>query len=599
MISLQRASPRRCGRPLVPAACASVLLGALALVSLRAPLVGPSGASADEQQLVFAGPAMASPNLTAVREQVLPLVTDAVVAAGNRSGEVGDRLLRAATSIATAHNWSEAERDRIDELAIRANESYTDLVSQAVEQVQNVAWWLGGWIDPMPQRRNLRSRLQSLITLQSRLRGVAISLSWVSESDSFTLVAGEVDGRKVSPDDVFLFGSGTKPFTACAIMRAAEAGRLKIDGLAAPLVDEGLRRLGSAATLGKLFGPRAARVTIRHLLHMSSGLADFDYPEFDNWLLEAGNANTTHSPLEFLLGAASVRPSFLCDPGECVTYSSTNYVLLGFVLLSLQPDTPNIGGGPVPAGQAEGGAAGRRQGQIPSGGPPLWWDMPEMRGVLPEDPARNLSFPRSKFLSRGPISEATTIFGRHGKPTLWPLDNDHVIDIGAQDASILGWVCGNLASTTAEVARFFWELLVEGTIVSEESVRIMSDLEPLGLGWGRGHISYGAGLMLKQTSWAHSASLGEWGAYLGHGGNTYGFLSEQVRRAPPPWNRQGARPAPLRHHPAPDALPALAPWNRQGARPASQRRHSNLTPPSLPSPCNVLLRQRQPPFPPF
>jgi CubicO group peptidase (beta-lactamase class C family) len=29
-------------------------------------------------------------------------------------------------------------------------------------------------------------------------------------------------------------------------------------------------------------------ITVRHLLHMSSGLADFDYPEFDNALLKAG-----------------------------------------------------------------------------------------------------------------------------------------------------------------------------------------------------------------------------------------------------------------------------------------------------------------------
>jgi hypothetical protein len=268
------------------------LLGALALVSLCGPLGGPSAAEAhaqpQAQRLVVGRPvSMASPNLTAVRERVLPMVTGAVAAAGNRSGEVGDRLLRTATRIA-ARNWSAAERDRIDDLASRANESYTDLVSRTVAQVQNIAWWFGGWVDPLPQRRNLRGRLQSLIALQSRLRGVAISLSWVSRHERFTLVAGEVDGRKVSPDDVFLFGSGTKPYTACAIMRAAEAGMLTIDGPAAPLVDEGLRRLGSAATLGKLFGPRAAGITVRHLLHMSSGLADFDYPEFDNALLKAG-----------------------------------------------------------------------------------------------------------------------------------------------------------------------------------------------------------------------------------------------------------------------------------------------------------------------
>ena len=112
-----------------------------------------------------------------------------------------------------------------------------------------------------------------------------------------------------------------------------------------------------------------------------------------------GNANATHSPVEFVLGAAAVKPPFVCDPGKCVSYSSTNYVLLGLVLLALQPtggsmQTPVIG--PMPA----------------HGGSPAWWDMTELRSILPKDPERNLSFPRSTFLSRGPISEATTIFGR-------------------------------------------------------------------------------------------------------------------------------------------------------------------------------------------
>jgi len=61
----------------------------------------------------------------------------------------------------------------------------------------------------MPQERDLRERLQACISLHSRLRGVAISLSWVSETDTFTLVAGEVDGRKARFSfRVELFSSG-------------------------------------------------------------------------------------------------------------------------------------------------------------------------------------------------------------------------------------------------------------------------------------------------------------------------------------------------------------------------------------------------------
>lgn len=58
----------------------------------------------------------------------------------------------------------------------------------------------------------------------------------------------------------------------------------------------------------------------------------------------------------------------------------------------------------------------------------------------------------------------------------------------------------------------------------------MKDAVPLNVGWAKGYISYGAGLMIQQTSRKPSAyppRLSDWGAYLGHGGDTYGFLSEQ------------------------------------------------------------------------
>jgi len=379
-------------------------------------------------------------------------------------------------------------------VAATSNESYYfNVVEQAAAAAETAAWWLGGWYDTEPSVSNLRERLESFIRLQSKLRGVAISLSWVSASENFTLVAGEWKGRKVTEDDIFLFGSGTKPYTAVGVMRAVEAGRVGLDDAAAPLVDKALRRVGANTTLAALFGPRARLVTLRQLLHMSSGIADFDYPAFDDALLQAGVAKRVHTPLEFVLGAAAVKPPFICEPGSCVSYSSTNYVLLGLVLLALDESAQ------------------------------AWYEL-DQKALLGggADP-----LPRSSFLTTGPISDSTTLFGKHGKPSLWPLGRRGQVDIGAQDASILGWVCGNLASTTGEVAQFFWELLIERSILRHDTIEAMAELEPLGLGWGRGHIAYGLGLMLKQTSWARGARYGEWGTYLGHGGNTYGFLSEQ------------------------------------------------------------------------
>jgi CubicO group peptidase (beta-lactamase class C family) len=48
-----------------------------------------------------------------------------------------------------------------------------------------------------------------------------------------------------------------------------------------------------------LFGELAKKVTVRHILTMRSGLADFEQGDFDLDLLE-NTPNITHSPLENL-----------------------------------------------------------------------------------------------------------------------------------------------------------------------------------------------------------------------------------------------------------------------------------------------------------
>lgn len=161
------------------------------------------------------------------------LVEVAVAAASNQSGGVGG-LLWAATSVehlATTSNWTQLREqgsllreqglavnwstakgtaaELASQAASQANESYSDLAAAALGQVASAAWWLGGWYDTAPQRPNLRERLQSFISLQSSLRGgVAISLSWVSLRENFTIVAGGYRGRKVRIHN-------PKPISAC------------------------------------------------------------------------------------------------------------------------------------------------------------------------------------------------------------------------------------------------------------------------------------------------------------------------------------------------------------------------------------------------
>uniref|UniRef100_A0A7S3C2B3 Beta-lactamase-related domain-containing protein n=1 Tax=Haptolina ericina TaxID=156174 RepID=A0A7S3C2B3_9EUKA len=117
-------------------------------------------------------------------------------------------------------------------------------------------------------------------------------------------------------------------------------------------------------------------------------------------------------------------PKFVCSPGKCTSYSSTNYVLAGLVLLSAS--------------------------SAPS------WEAVDQTSVFPS----RARFPSSTFLTSVPISDKATVSGMSQGVSPKP------DEIWTQDGSILGWTCGNLAAPTAEVASFMHELLAGRTVLS-------------------------------------------------------------------------------------------------------------------------------------
>ena len=61
-----------------------------------------------------------------------------------------------------------------------------------------------------------------------------------------------------------------------------------------------------------------------------------------------------------------------------------------------------------------------------------------------------------------------------------------------------------------------------------ETVAEMRQFKPISQGWGSGMLLYGTGLMIESSAFSRrEPKLPDWGTYLGHGGDTYGFLSEQ------------------------------------------------------------------------
>jgi CubicO group peptidase (beta-lactamase class C family) len=232
---------------------------------------------------------------------------------------------------------------------------------------------------------------------------------------------------------------------------------------------------------------------------MQSGLNDFEgYGTYDSDLLKPENSHKVNPPVkafEFVgsLPAKSPCPTQNCTwafyPGTHTMYSSTNFLLAGFVLLAHAPEGKNT-----------------------------WekFDMIEMLGLDKAD------YPNLHFANTGPACDngltmpgLSMAFGKAESYT--------------QDQSIMGWCCGHGLSSPRDVARFYFDLLGPvPKIVSEESRQIMQNFTLIDQGWATNGLIYGGGIMVEWFENIKSAPhLGYNSSFIGHGGMTYGFQSNQ------------------------------------------------------------------------
>ena len=115
-----------------------------------------------------------------------------------------------------------------------------------------------------------------------------------------------------TPRTHFRIGSLTKAFTAAAVLKLAEAGRLGLD--------DPIRRWVPSV-------PEAwAGISLRHLLQHRSGIINFTaLPNYYDQI-----ARVDHTPAQIV--ALTAGDPLLFPPGERFEYSNTNYVLLGMVI---------------------------------------------------------------------------------------------------------------------------------------------------------------------------------------------------------------------------------------------------------------------------
>lgn len=122
-------------------------------------------------------------------------------------------------------------------------------------------------------------------------------------------------GRVVTPQTPFLIGSLSKSMTALAILQLVEAGKLELD---APV-----QRYLPWFTVADR--DASARITLRHLLHQTSGFP----PNADNDAI--ARAETGPGALEHEVRA--LRDVQLAgSPGERHRYSNANYMVLGLLV---------------------------------------------------------------------------------------------------------------------------------------------------------------------------------------------------------------------------------------------------------------------------
>jgi CubicO group peptidase (beta-lactamase class C family) len=129
--------------------------------------------------------------------------------------------------------------------------------------------------------------------------------------------AGFADIDSKRPADAateFRIGSVTKQFTAAAIMKLVEQGKLALDDPLAKYVSD--------------FDTGGRTVTIRQMLNHASGIPNYTNPDF---IKIAGKPDLTR---EDVLKLVSGKP-FDFEPGTGWRYSNTNYFLLGLIVEKL------------------------------------------------------------------------------------------------------------------------------------------------------------------------------------------------------------------------------------------------------------------------
>jgi len=122
-------------------------------------------------------------------------------------------------------------------------------------------------------------------------------------------------GAKVTPQSGFRIASVTKQFTAAAILKLQEMGKLSVlDPLSRFIPDF----------------PQADRITLAMMMSHTAGLNDYLNHQSENVLIQAQTRDYTSA--EVLAIVSALRPAYSLPPGKRWLYSNSGFSLLGIVV---------------------------------------------------------------------------------------------------------------------------------------------------------------------------------------------------------------------------------------------------------------------------
>ena len=320
--------------------------------------------------------------------------------------------------------------------------------------------------------------------------------------------------RPAKPDDLYVWGSITKMFTGPAVLQLVDQGKVGLDDDVSQHADPYLMRV-NGTSLSEHFGDGIKGVTIRTLLHMTSGVNDYDRANYTSD--QFARPGHDFGPLEILRNYIPAKLRF--PPGSRQSYCSANYILLGFVLANYN----------TPAAST------------------AWQDF-DQKVVFPS--GQRASFARSAFVNKGSCGGAGAVPGIMAPSAYAATSGDTGLRLGLPEADFDvsnvsctgGWTGGNYVGPVSDVARYTYELyrVKGGTIVSAASQANMINwtvAEGSGEGGqdqdhgkGKGKVQLGQafkfyGMGTFNLDWSVTTAQQNITGY-GHVGDTYGYQSQ-------------------------------------------------------------------------